>query len=92
MTDMPGEIWAYRDEYFDHRWNHTNVVESVKYLRFDLVEQAAKVAEVTEEEISAHIHEWRFDDNIDSAFGAYLMKTYPHGLRIVDAAQQQEEG
>lgn len=34
-SHMPDEIWAYRDEQFDHKWNHTNVVESVKYIRAD---------------------------------------------------------
>lgn len=45
--------------------------------------QAPQTEVVTVEEISQAIQTWRFDDDIDGAFGAYLMKIYPHGIRIV---------
>lgn len=36
QKQMPEEIWAYRDENFDFRWNRTNIIESTKYIRADL--------------------------------------------------------
>ena len=44
--------------------------------------QRTEVKEVTVEELSQDIHTWRFDPSQGGAFGDYLYKKYPHGLKI----------
>ena len=38
---------------------------------------------VTVEDMSRHIQAWRFDDQYNYAFGEYLRKKYPHGIKII---------
>ena len=52
------------------------------YERIDELKAARAVQEVTVEDISQHIRQWRFDDQYDCGFGEYLMKKYPHGLVV----------
>lgn len=48
------------------------------------------VEEVTPEQISKNIQIWRFDDSNEGSFGDYLMKRYPHGLKIVSKKEGGE--
>lgn len=38
---------------------------------------------VTVEDISKDIQTWKFSDEHDGAFGTYLLKKYPNGVKIV---------
>lgn len=46
-----------------------------------------KPVELAVADISRYIQTWRFDDDIDGAFGAYLMKLHPQGIKIIEGGE-----
>jgi hypothetical protein len=64
-----------QNEVVDDHQQKINIIKSS-------LEAAPEV--VTVEDIIQAIERWRFYEDTDGTFGAYLMKIYPNGLKIVE--------
>jgi hypothetical protein len=55
----------------------------MKYLEENAPDVLKMPEVVTIADMSRNIQTWSFDDDVEGAFGEYLMKKYPSGIKIV---------